>query len=256
MEWQAPAIVLEARPHGEGGAVVSVLTAAHGRHAGLAHGGASRAQAGLWQPGNLLEVRWRGRLAEQLGSLSGEMVHPTAALALDEPLTLALLQSACALAADALPEREAQPRIFSGLLALMAQLGRGAPALLADYIRWEGLLLEGLGYGLDLSACAVTGAREDLTHVSPRSGRAVSAAAAEPYRARLLPLPLFLLGGQDERDPAEWLKGLRLTGHFLERDAFGARHRPLPPARDRLVARIAALLPSTAPSPDAPSPDP
>ncbi|WBV41875.1 DNA repair protein RecO [Pseudoroseomonas cervicalis] len=248
MEWQAPAIVLEARPHGEGAAVVSVLTEEHGRHAGLVHGGASRAQSGLWQPGNLVEVRWRGRLAEQLGSLSGEMVHPTAALALDEPLTLALLQSACALAADALPEREAQPRLFSGLLALMAQLGRGAPALLADYIRWEGLLLEGLGYGLDLSVCAVTGATEDLTHVSPRSGRAVSAEAAAPYRDRLLPLPLFLLGGQDERDPAEWLKGLRLTGHFLERDAFGARNRPLPPARERLVSRIAASL-QPAPAP-------
>lgn len=243
MEWQAPAIVLEARPHGEGGAVVSVLTEEHGRHAGLAHGGGSRAQAGLWQPGNLVEVRWVARLAEQLGSLRGEMVHPTAALALDEPLTLALLNAACALAADALPEREPQPRVFSGLLALMANLGRGGPAMMADYIRWEALLLEGLGFGMDLSACAATGTTDDLTHVSPRSGRAVSRAAAEPYRDRLLPLPLFLQGGQAEADPAEWLAGLRLTGHFLARDAFGARNRALPPARDRLADRIASLLP-------------
>lgn len=243
MEWQAPAIVLEARPHGEGGAVVSVLTEAHGRHLGLAKGGASRAQAGLWQPGNLVEVRWLGRLPEQLGTFSGEMVHPTAALALDDPLALALLNSACALATDALPEREAQPRVFSGLLALMANLGQGAAAMMADYIRWEALLLEALGYGLDLASCAVTGERDNLTHVSPRTGRVVSTAAAEPYLDRLLPLPLFLLGGQAERDPAEWLKGLRLTGHFLARDAFGIRHRPVPPARDRLEARIAALLP-------------
>ncbi|MCI0753116.1 DNA repair protein RecO [Teichococcus vastitatis] len=243
MEWQAPAIVLEARPHGEGGAVIAVLTEDHGRHLGLAKGGASRSQAGLWQPGNLVEVRWIGRLAEQLGHFTGEMVHPSAALAMDDPLSLALLQSACALAADALPEREAQPRVFSGLLTLMANLGRGAGAMLADYIRWEALLLEALGYGLDLSSCAVTGMAGHLTHVSPRTGRAVSAEAAEPFRDRLLPLPLFLLGGQDERDPAEWLKGLRLTGHFLARDAFGARHRPMPPARERLQERLAALVP-------------
>ncbi|WP_159997814.1 DNA repair protein RecO [Roseomonas sp. 18066] len=244
MEWQAPAIVLEARPHGEGGAVVQVLTEAHGRHAGLAHGGASRAQAGLWQPGNLIEARWTGRQAEQLGALRGEMVHPTAALALDEPLTLALLNAACALAADALPEREAQPRVFSGLLGLMANLGQGAPALLADYVRYEALLLEALGFALDLSSCAVTGTRDDLSHVSPRTGRAVCRAAAEPYRDRLLPLPLFLQGGQDERDPAEWLKGLSLTGHFLTRDLFGGRHRPVPAARQRLVDRVAGLAPT------------
>jgi DNA repair protein RecO (recombination protein O) len=175
------------------------------------------------------------------------MVHPTAALALDEPLTLALLNAACALAADALPEREAQPRVFSGLLGLMANLGRGGAAQLADYVRYEALLLEALGFALDLSACAVTGARDDLSHVSPRTGRAVSRMAAEPYLDRLLPLPLFLQGGQDERDPAEWLKGLRLTGHFLARDVFGGRHRPLPAARDRLADRVAALLPPARP---------
>jgi DNA repair protein RecO (recombination protein O) len=172
------------------------------------------------------------------------MVHPSAALAMDDPLALALLNSACALAADALPEREAQPRVFGGLLTLMAELGRGPQALMADYIRWEMLLLESLGFGLDLAACAVTGVAEPLTHVSPRSGRAVSAEAAAPYADRLLPLPPFLLGGQNDREPAEWLKGLRLTGHFLARDAFGARHRPLPPARERLEARIAALGPA------------
>ncbi|MFC3124497.1 DNA repair protein RecO [Pseudoroseomonas globiformis] len=241
MEWQAPGIVLETRPHGEGGAVIALLTETQGRHLGLARGGASRAQSGLWQPGNLVEARWIARLPEQLGHFSAEMVHPSAALAMDDPLALALLNSACALAADALPEREAQPRVFSGLLALMANLNRGAVPLMADYIRWEMLLLEALGYGLDLSACAVTGVTEPLTHVSPRSGRAVSAEAAEAWRDRLLPLPLFLLGGQGENEPAEWLKGMRLTGHFLARDAFGARHRPVPPARERLEARIAAL---------------
>jgi DNA repair protein RecO (recombination protein O) len=241
VEWEAPAIVLEARPYGEGGAVISVLTEQHGRFAGLAKGGSSRAQSGLWQPGNLVEVRWVGRLADQLGHLTGEMVHPTAALAMDDPLALALLNSACALTTDALPEREPQPRVFAALLPILAHLHAGAGTLVDDYIRWEMLLLEALGYGLDLSHCAATGTTEALDWVSPRTGRAVSAEAAAPYAGRLLPLPSFLHGAQAERDPKAWLQGLRLTGHFLARDAFGARHRPMPPARERLEHRVADL---------------
>lgn len=241
VEWAAPAIVLEVRPLGEGGAVATLLTEEHGRHAGLAKGGASRAQAGLWLPGNLIEARWIARLADQLGALSGEMVHPAAALAMEDPLALALLSSACAIAADALPEREPHPRAFHALVSVIAHLAGGAEGVMADYVRWESLVLTELGYGLDLSACAVTGAREGLTHVSPRTGRAVSAEAAAPYIDRLLPLPGFLLAGDDPADVAAWDAGLRLTGHFLERDAFGARHRPVPEARHRLADRVAAL---------------
>lgn len=241
MEWQAPAVVLDVRPHGEGGAVVTLMTEEHGRHAGLAKGGASRAQAGLWLPGNLVEARWTARLAEQLGALSGEMVHPAAALAMEDPLALALLSSACAIAADALPEREPHPRAFHALVSLIAHLAGGAEGVMGDYVRWEALVLAELGYGLDLSACAVTGAREGLTHVSPRTGRAVCAEAAAPYADRLLALPGFLLDGADLGDPAGWAAGLRVTGHFMERDAFGARHRPVPEARHRLADRVAAL---------------
>lgn len=122
IEWTAPAVVLEVRPHGEGGAVVSLLTEAQGRHAGLAKGGASRAQAGLWLPGNLVEARWIARLPDQLGALTAEMVHPAAALAMDDPLALALLSSACAIAADALPEREPHPRAFQALVSVIAHL--------------------------------------------------------------------------------------------------------------------------------------
>jgi DNA repair protein RecO (recombination protein O) len=244
MEWQAPAIVLDARPLGESGAVVSLLTEAHGRHAGLAKGGASRAQAPLWQRGNLVEVRWVARLPDQLGSLTGELVHPTAALALEDPLALALLSAACAVADGALPEREAHPRSFHGLLSLIARLPGGAAPLLPDYIRWEAELLAELGYGLDLVRCAATGSTEDLVWVSPRTGRAVSAAAGEPWAARLLPLPGLLLGqggAVGPSGPAEWLAGLRLTGHFLGKDAFGHHHKPLPAARGRLFDQVAAL---------------
>lgn len=244
MEWQEPAVVLEVRPHGDAAAVVTLLTEAQGRHAGLARGGASRAQAPIWQRGNLVEARWVARLADQLGSLTGELVHPAAALAMDDPLALALLAAACAVADGALPDREPHPRSFAGLVSLVARLPGGAAPLLPDYLRWEAELLSELGYGLDLSRCALTGGTDDLAWVSPKSGRAVGAAAGEPWRDRLLPLPGFLLGqggAVGQAGPAEWLAGLRLTGHFLARDAFGHQHKPLPPARERLQDRIALL---------------
>lgn len=239
MDWDAPAIVLDVRPFGEADAVVTVMTQAHGTHRGLARGGLSRGRAAIWQPGNLVQARWVGRLAEQLGAISAELVHPAAALAMEDALTLAMLRAACAVATGALPEREAHPRAFGGLLHLLAHLARG-PALLADQIRWEAGLLGDLGYGLDFSTCAVTGRNERLAFVSPRTGRAVAEAAVGKWRDRLLKLPALLL--HDETGgPADWRDGLRLTGHFLARDAFGARHLPLPAARLALYDRVAAL---------------
>jgi DNA repair protein RecO (recombination protein O) len=246
VEWAAPAVVLAARPHGEGGAIVTVLTEARGRHAGLVKGGASRAQAGLWQPGNLIEARWVARLPEQLGSLSGEMVHPAAALAMEDGLALATLAAACAVAEGALPEREAHPACFHGLVAVIAALARGPEAALPLLVRWELGLLAELGYGLDLARCAASGATEGLAWDSPRTGRAVSAEAGAPYAGRLLPLPGFLRDPEQPGDAPEWLAGLRLTGFFLTRDAFGLQHRPLPAAREALEATLADRIGKTA----------
>ncbi len=238
MEWQAPAIVLAIRAYGESDALATVLTAEHGTYRGLARGGASRGRAGTWQPGNLLQARWAARLPDQLGSFTAELIHPGAALAMDDPLALAVLSSACAVAEGALADREPHPQVFAGLLGLITRLSSG-PAVLTDLVRWELALLAELGYGLDLGTCALTGATEDLAWVSPRTGRAVSEAAAAPWKGRLLALPAFLRGG--EADAAGWAAGLALTGHFLARDAFGSRHQGLPAARDRLADRVAVL---------------
>lgn len=239
MEWDAPAIVLDARPYGEGDAIATVMTEGHGLHRGLARGGAARSGAAVWQAGNLVHARWVARLADQLGSFAAELVHPGAALALDDPLALAMLSAACAVAEGALPEREPHPRVFQGLLRLIVHLSQGAP-LLAELVRWETVLLADLGYGLDLTACALTGETAGLAYVSPRSGRAVTAAAAGDFAPRLLRLPGFLAGA-NIAGPADWRDGLILTGHFLARDAFGHHHRPLPAARRMLYDRVAAL---------------
>ena len=173
------------------------------------------------------------------------MIHPNAAHMMDDPLALAMLSAVCATAEGALPEREPHPNVFAGLLRLIAHLPQGAE-MLPDLVRWEATLLTELGYGLDLTSCAVTGATTGLTHVSPRSGRAVSREAAEPYVDKLLQLPGFLTGG-NIATPEDHRNGLRLTGHFLARDAFGHRHRPLPQARRMLYDRVAALAESDVP---------
>jgi DNA repair protein RecO (recombination protein O) len=240
MEWVEPGIVLDVRPYGENDAIATVITEVYGTHRGLARGGASRRLAATWQPGNLAEIRWVARLADQLGSFSAELIHPAAALAMDNPLSLAILSAACAVAERALPEREPHPHVFATLLAVMLRLS-DYEQVLTDYIRWELLLLSDLGYGLDLAACAVTGSPDGLAWVSPRTGRAISDTAAGAWRARLLRLPAFLIGGKTAA-PLDWCDGLRLTGHFLTRDAFGARHQPLPVARQMLYDRVRALV--------------
>jgi DNA repair protein RecO (recombination protein O) len=187
-----------------------------------------------------VQLRWVGRLADQLGALSGEMIHPAAALVLDDALALSMLTACCAVAEGALPERQPHPMVFDALLRLLARLPLGA-VMLDEVIRWEALLLSELGYGLDFSRCAVTGATDGLAFVSPKSGRAVSAEGAGAWRERLLPLPALLLEG-GAGGPEQWRDGLALTGHFLARDAFGLRHRPLPPARLALYDRVARMF--------------
>ena len=240
MEWDAPAIILAARPYGEGDAVAAVMTEAHGLHRGLARGGASRGKAATWQPGNMVQVQWTARLSDQLGSFSGELIHAGAAQAMQQAMPLAMLSAACAIAEGALPEREPMPRIFAGLLRLIPQLPLG-DAVLSELIGWEMAVLSELGYGLDLSACAVTGRTQELAYVSPKTGRAVTHEAAGQWAARLLPLPGFLIGTAAP-SAADWRDGLRLTGHFLARDAFGLQHRPLPQARRMLYDRVAAMV--------------
>ncbi|KAA5604599.1 DNA repair protein RecO [Roseospira marina] len=245
VEWRDEAIVLSARPHGETSLLVAVLSAAHGWCPGLVRGGLGKAARGLWQPGNRVQVTWKARLPEHLGTLSGEMVDAVAARVMGDAGRLAVLSAVCAVTQAALPEREPMSAAYADTVALLGWLsGPEAPAdataLGVAYVLWERGVLTDLGFGLDLSACAATGTRDDLTYVSPKSGRAVSTAAGAPWRDRLLPLPGFLRAASDPGDASreDVRDGLRLTGFFLERHVFNARHAAPPAARDRLVARM------------------
>jgi DNA repair protein RecO (recombination protein O) len=244
MQWQDEGVVLAARRHGESSAVVSLLTQAHGRHAGLVRGGAGRRARPVYEPGNRLRVIWRARLADQLGAFSAELQSAIAARLLDDPDRLAALGAACALLEASLPERDPHPLLYSQLSELIDVLveQRSWPE---RYVQFELALLAELGFGLDLQACAVTGQTTDLAYVSPRSGRAVSRQGAGEYADRLLPLPDFLLG-REPADPAQIQAGLRLTGAFLRRHLFDASERAMPNARERLVRQLARSAPSSA----------
>ncbi|MGE5515927.1 MAG: DNA repair protein RecO [Bacteroidota bacterium] len=235
MEWADEGVVVAIRRLGENGIVADVLTREHGRHAGLVHGGAGKEKRGLLQPGNCLKVWWRARLPEQLGSYRIEPVRAHAAELFDDPGRLAALAAACALCEVALPERQAHPAAHAALVALLQALHSDAwPSV---YVHWELALLRDLGYGLDLTRCAATGVNDGLAFVSPKSGRAVSLSAGEPYRDKLLTLPRFLIaGGEGGRD--EIFAGLKLAGYFLDRHVLAPHHTALPAARARLVDRF------------------
>ena len=236
MDWTDLGIVLAARHHGETGLVVNLLTAEHGRHAGFVPGGVSRRSRPTWQIGNVVEVNWRAKIADQLGNYRGELREAHAARAMDNATELAGLSSACALVDEALPEREPHPAMYAGFQAFLTVLGHeGWPAI---YVRLELGLLQELGFGLDLEKCALTGTTADLAYVSPKSGRAVSRTAAAPYAEKLLPLPAFLSTGGLPLGPDELRQGLDLTGYFLERHVFWPHNKPLPPARARLIESL------------------
>ncbi|MFM2129995.1 MAG: putative repair protein RecO [Pseudomonadota bacterium] len=246
MEWHDDGLILSVRKHGETAAIVSLLTREHGRHLGLVRGGQSRRRQGLLQPGNLVAAGWRARLPEHLGTLTLESRRELAASVMEDGGRLRALAAMTALLEAALAEQEPQPSVFAASVALAEHLaaGEGAqpggpPSWLAAYVRWELALLRELGFGLDLDSCAATGVRENLVYVSPRSGRAVSAEAGEPWRDRLLALPAFLCdAARAPGDVAEILAGLRLTGHFLERHHFAAHGGHTPAARERLLAAL------------------
>lgn len=237
MEFEDDAFVLSARAHGETGAIVELLTARHGRYAAHVAGGASRKVKPFLQAGARVIARYRARVSDQLGSVSVEPVGEGPAALFDEPLSLAGLAAAAAVAGGALPEREPHPGAFLAFEALARAL-TDMEIWPAVFVRFEAGLLEELGFGLDLSRCAATGAVDDLVYVSPRTGRAVSAVAGAPYKDRLLALPAFLLSAQGRLRPGDVAAGLTLTGHFLETFVFAALNKPLPPARMWLIDRL------------------
>lgn len=237
MEWRADAIVLGTRRHGESGVILEVMTQERGRCLGMVRGGRSPKLQPALQPGNSLSVTWRARLEEHLGQFTVEPLHLRAAHFLHDGAALNALGHAAALL-RLLPERDPHPGLHEALGIVVDHLSDAhlAAILLA---RLELAVLAELGFGLDLTCCAATGVTADLAFVSPKSGRAVSRPAAEPYRDRLLPLPVFMLTGVTATPSvSEVIDAFRLTGFFLTRDVYEPRGLPMPEPRTRLLDQL------------------
>jgi DNA repair protein RecO (recombination protein O) len=236
MEWSEEGIVVGTRRHGETSIILEVMTAGHGRHLGLVRGGRSRRMRPVLQAGNTLALTWRARLHEHLGNFHAEPVTERSSLMATAAGAFGLALAGAHL--RLLPERDPHPRLYTALAVMLDCFER--PELGAELMaRFELMLLDELGVGLDLDACAATGSREDLAYVSPKSGRAVSRAAGLPYAERLLELPGFLIGRPGPagcRPPLE--QAFRLTGYFLDRHVYEPRGQSAPDSRASFIRAI------------------
>lgn len=240
MEWAGEGIILGCRRHAEADVILEIMTRERGRHLGLVRGGRSRRQQATLQPGNHVGLVWRARLDAHLGNFTVEPLRLRAADLMQSALGIYGIQTLAALL-RLLPERDPYPELFDALEVVIDHLDDAAIAG-ALVVRFELQVLNELGFGLDLAKCAATGARDDLVYVSPKSGRAVSRSAGEPYRDRMLPLPAFLLTGNDTGDRVADLDAIeqafRLTGFFLNRHVFEPRGLPSADARDGFLQAV------------------
>lgn len=245
MEWQDEGIVLGVRRHGETSAIAEIMTKTRGRHLGLVRGGRSRRMQPVLQPGNGVSVTWRARLDQHLGAYQVEPTELRAARLMETATGVYGVQAMAALL-RLLPERDPHPHLYEALGIILENLHEpaGAGEL---FVRFEIAMLEDLGFGLDLNRCAATGTREDLRYVSPKTGRAVSARAGEPWADRMLALPEFLAEGSSRSAAPDTLSdAFRLTGHFLQRHVYEPRGVDVPEARAGFIqAALKALSASS-----------
>jgi DNA repair protein RecO (recombination protein O) len=240
IEWRDEGALIRVRKHGESSAIIEVFTPSRGLTAGIVRGGTSRKIAPTLQPGAQLDVTWKARLEDHLGSFTVEPIRSRTAQVMQDRLALAGLNAVTGLLSFLLPDREAHAQLYARTIQLLDLLGQNDVWPLA-YLQWEVALLDEMGFGMDLSACAVSGLNDDLFYVSPRTGRAVSRLAAGEWADRLLPLPHVLLGKGDA-DLNEIVLALRTTGHFLNNHlAKSLGNLPIPEARQRLVDAMKRL---------------
>ncbi len=231
MEWDDHGIIVSSRDHGEAGKIISILTENNGLHRGYYQGGQSKKNAAMIQVGNQVTTHWKSRLANQLGHFKCESLYQTTAYIMQDYHALCAVQSAAYLVDQLLPERSPMSHIYYGLEVLIKHMHHEGWQML--YIKWELELLKALGFGLDLSACAVTGSKENLVAVSPNTGRAVCLEVAKPYGNKLLALPSFLMGGEAREE--DWADGLRLTGTFLEKCLLHPVNKQIPAIRFEIL---------------------
>lgn len=232
--WTDQGLVLHVLPHGENAAVVKLFTLERGLHAGYVHGAHSSSKRPLLEIGNLLQAEWNAKTDDNLGTYKLELETQFAAMMMDSKEKMAALKAISSLLSESLPERETHPDLYQVTLALLTIMAHGDDTLEswgAPYVKWEISLLRELGFSLDLTRCAGGGSAQELGYISPKSGCAVSYSAGEPYKDKLLPLPAFLKPNGGPEETEEIIKGIHMTGKFLEKWAFAQHTKGVPMAR-------------------------
>ena len=234
IEWDDEGAVLAVRKYGETSVIADIFTSKHGRHAGIVRGGIGRKLRPALQPGSQISISWRARLEDQLGTFTIEPLRSRSAAAMGDKLALAGLNAVTALLATTLPERDPHPALYAKTIQLLDLLGHSSIWPLA-YLNWEMALLDDMGFGLELGACAVSGANDRLIYISPKSGRAVAESAAGAWADRMLPLP-DVMRGEGDATNTEIARALGTTGHFVENRLYRSLGGPkVPAARARLI---------------------
>ncbi|MCR5225118.1 MAG: DNA repair protein RecO [Alphaproteobacteria bacterium] len=231
MQWQENCIILSIKTFSENARIVSLFNETLGRTAGLVRGLKTPIQQG-----DISDVLWKGRLAEQLGTLKVENIFSPFPYLINNPLGVSMIDSACTLCVNGLPEKAPHPNLFNVMKSLFMSVNNGH--WLANYALFELAFLSEVGAGLDFSKCAVTGAKENLCFVSPRTGRAVIREVGEKYKDKLFSLPKFLIGEDDKPQLTDIFSALKITGHFLKMFFYGINNRELPLSRDYLLTEL------------------
>ena len=235
-KWESQAIVLSVKKFSERDLLVNVFARGQGLHGGIVKAGQSKTKASLYQAGNVLTLNWSARLSDQLGNFTGELDEPIFAKLMNDRNKLQALLSLTAILRDSLAERDEHDDLYDELLQFLQHIC-SSQNWLKDYANFEVQMLRMLGFGLDLSECAVTGMTQNLEYLSPKTGRAVTKQGATGYEHKLFKLPKFLIDG-GECSNNEILNSLEITGHFLQQNIFNPQHKHMPDERTRLIKLI------------------
>lgn len=236
MQWTDEGIVLGVKRHGEANGILDLMTREHGRHLGLVRGGFGSRLKPILQPGNTLSATWRARLDEHLGNYTVEAVNLRAANFFSASHAIYGVSHLAALM-RLLPERDPHRALYGEFDAVLDRLDDAAAAA-PIVVRFELHVLAELGFGLDLDQCASTGARTELVYVSPKSGRAVSREAGEPWADKMLRLPAFIRDAAAMPAGNDVADGFALTGFFLERHVLEPRGLTLSDERAHFIAAL------------------
>lgn len=235
MQWEDEGIIIHIRKLGERDLIMQAFTNNHGRHAGVIKNGAVSKKKTLYQIGNEVALNWKARLSDHLGFYNCEVIKSHTAHFFSDPEYLLMIESASELIYLCLAEREAHEKLFFSFQKLLRL--NDSDDKLKEYILWELHLLSELGYALSLDQCAVTGSKNDLAYISPKTGHIVCEEVGEEYKHLLFKVPSFFLQ-ESYASRSDLVNALTITEYFINKNILSILGRKMPFARERLKERV------------------